>query len=163
HYTYAKDRNNIERVDDILNPTRIWGPEANLHDHMLTFTTRWDLPFGKGRTHLNHLPRVVDGFLGGWVIQTLSSFGSGSHLTPSIYGLSDFANNNWNAWIPDVIPGANPNLPRDQRTQQRYFNTPVLNDDRTAYVELGAFKVPGCPDSDPLCLSSTPESIGRLG
>jgi hypothetical protein len=163
HYTFAKNRNNIERADDILNPTKIWGPEINLRDQMLTFTTRWELPFGKGRAHLNHLPGVVDGFLGGWAIQTISSFGSGTHLTPFIYGLSDFANNNWNTWIPDVIPGANPNLPGDQRTQQRYFNTPVLNGDGTDYVQLGAFKVPGCPDNDPLCLFSTPENIGRLG
>jgi hypothetical protein len=163
HYTYAKNKNNIERVDDILNPTKVWGPEINLRDQMLTFTTRWELPFGKGRGHLNNLPKVADGILGGWAIQTISTFGSGTHLTPFIYGLSDFANNNWNAWIPDVIPGADPNLPRDQRTQQRYFNTPVLSASGTGYDQLGAFKVPGCPDSDPLCLFSTAGNIGRLG
>lgn len=175
HYTYAKDRNNIEQTDDVLNPTSIWGPQTNVHDQMLTFTTRWELPFGKGRGHLNNLPKVVDGFLGGWAIQTISTFGSGTHLTPRFYG-ADAANNNYNSSIPDLIPGANPNLPSDQRTAQRYYNTPEVtcpdplgcgptSPHTTPYVysQLGAFKVPGCSDTDPLCLNSSPQNVGRFG
>ncbi len=176
HYTFAKSKSNIQQTDDSLNPTKTWGPDANLHDHMVTVTTRWELPFGHGRQHLNQLPKAVDAILGGWAVQTVSTFGSGSHLTPFIYGLSDFANNNWNAWTPDVIPGADPNLDGDQRTQERYFNTAVtscsdplgcglgsVNNTPYVYSQLGAFKVPGCTDADPLCLNSSPENIGRLG
>jgi hypothetical protein len=165
HYSFAKSTNNIEQTDDNLNPTKTWGPDANLHDHMVTVTTRWDLPFGKGRQHMNNLPKAVDTILGGWAIQTISTFGSGTHLTPYIWG--DPANNNWNAWIADVIPGADPNLPGDQRTQQRYFNTAVYHLDNASgtyiYDKIGAFKVPGCADTDPLCLNSSPANVGRLG
>jgi outer membrane receptor protein involved in Fe transport len=165
HYTYAKNTNNIEQTDDVLNPTKVWGPQLDVHDQMFTVTTRWELPFGNGRRHLNNLPKVVDGFLGGWAVQTISTFGSGTHLTPYFYGF-DIANNNYNSSIPDLIPGANPNLPSDQRTAQRWFNTPVYHQDARGtwiYDQLGAFKVPGCSDTDPMCLNSNPENVGRFG
>ncbi|MGE5114065.1 MAG: TonB-dependent receptor domain-containing protein, partial [Acidobacteriaceae bacterium] len=173
HYTYAKNRNNIEQTDDVLHPTSIWGPQGDVHDQMLTFTTRWDLPFGRGRGHLNNVPKVVDAFLGGWAIQTISTFGSGTHLTPHFWGF-DPANNNYNSSLPDLIPGANPNLPSDQRTAERWYNTPVYSCSDPqgcglgfatpyAYSQIGAFKVPGCPDSDPLCLNTAYVSPGRFG
>lgn len=163
HYTFAKSTHNIWQTDDTLNPTKTWGPDGGLHDHMLTVTTRWELPFGNKRQYLNNLPKAVDAILGGWAIQTISTFGSGTHLTPFIWGMSDYANNNWNGWTPDVIPGADPNLPADQRTPDRWFNTPVYNWDTGVYDHIGAFKVPGCPDDDPLCINSSPENVGRLG
>lgn len=165
HYTYAKNRNNIEKGDDVLNPTSVWGPEFNVHDHMFTVTTRWELPFGRGKSHLSDLPKVADGFLGGWVVQTISTFGSGTHLTPYFYGF-DVANNNYNSSIPDLIAGANPNLSGDKRSPQRWFNTPVYHQDASGtwiYDQLGAFKVPGCSDADPMCLNSSPENVGRFG
>lgn len=168
HYTFAHSRNNyIGQTDDALNPTKTWGPDngyVGLRNHVLTFSTRWDLPFGNGRQHLNHLPKVVDAVLGGWGVQTISTFTSGMHLTPYIWG--DPANNNWNAWMPDVIPGADPNLPSDQRSEDRWFNTPVYHQDANGvyvYDHIGAFKVPGCSDADPLCLNSNPANVGRLG
>jgi hypothetical protein len=165
HYTYAKDRNNIEQTDDVLNPTKVWGPQTNVHDQMLTFTTRWELPFGHHRSHLNNLPKVADGFLGGWAVQTISTFGSATHLTPYFWGF-DVANNNYNSAIPDLIPGANPNLPADERTAARYYNTPVYHQDASGtwiYDKVGAFAVPGCSDTDPLCLNSSPANVGRFG
>lgn len=165
HYTYARSRNNIEQTDDSLHPTSVWGPDANLRNHMFTVTTRWELPFGKGRQHLGNLPKAVDAVLGGWAVQTISTFGSGHHLTPYFWG-ADPANNNWNSWVADVIPGANPNLPSDQRSEQRYYNTAVYHQDANGvyiYDHLGAFKVPGCSDTDPLCLNSSPANVGRFG
>jgi hypothetical protein len=167
HYTFAHSSNNIWQTDNYMNPTKVWGSDggyAGFRDHVFTVTTRWELPFGQGRAHLASMPKAMDAVVGGWTLQTISSLTSGNHLSANIWG--DPANNNWVASTPDVIPGAKPNLPGNQRSQRRWFNTPVYHqvaDGTYAYDHLGAFKVPGCPDNDPLCLNTSPVQIGRLG
>src|SRR5215469_8543538 len=167
HYTFAHSSNNIGQTDNYMNPTKVWGPDsgyAGFRDHVFTVTTRWDLPFGHGRAHLADMPKSMDAVIGGWTLQTISSLTTGNHLSPYIWG--DPANNNWVASTADVIPGANPNLPRNQRSQNRWFNTPVyhqLADQSYVYDHVGAFKIPGCLDNDPLCLNTSAVQIGRLG
>jgi hypothetical protein len=167
HYTFAHSSNNIWQTDNYMNPTKVWGPDsgyAGFRNHVFTFTTRWELPFGQGRAHLASMPKAMDAVIGRWTLQTISELTSGNHLTANIWG--DPANNNWVAWTPDVIPGANPNLPKGKRSEQRWFNSPVyhqLADGSYFYDQVGAFKVPGCSDSDPLCLNTAAVPIGRLG
>ena len=166
HYTLASSLNNIFNTDDVSQPTKAWAVDHGLRRNLFTITSVWALPFGKGRQHMNNAPRVVDALVGGWGVQTISYFGSGDYMTPFFYGF-DVANNNFNSYIPDVIPGTNGNLPAGQRSQSRWFNTPVYHKDPNTglfvYDHVGAFKVPGCPDTDPLCLNTANVAPGRFG
>jgi hypothetical protein len=166
HYTLASSLNNIFNTDDVSQPTKSWAVDHGLRRNLLTITSVWTLPFGKGRRYLNSTPRVVDTFLGGWGIQTISFLGSGDYMTPFFYGF-DVANNNYNSYIADAIPGAHGNLPAGERSQSRWFNTPVYHQDPSTgsfvYDKVGAFKVPGCADTDPLCLNTANVPPGRFG
>ena len=166
HYTWGSSLNNMFNTDDVSQPTKVWAVDKGLRRNLFTITSVWTLPFGKGRQHMNSAPRVVDALLGGWGVQTISYFGSGNYLTPYFFGF-DVANNDFNSFIPDVIPGTHGNLPADQRTQGRWFNTPVYHQDASTglfvYDHIGAFKVPGCLDTDPLCLNTSPADVGRFG
>lgn len=170
HYTLASSLNNIFNTDDVSHPTKSWAVDHGLRRNLFTITSVWTLPFGKGRQHMTHAPRVVDALVGGWGVQTISYFGSGDYMTPFFYGF-DVANNNFNSYLPDVIPGTNGNLPAGERSQSRWFNTPVYHQDPNTgsfiYDHVGAFKVPGCPDTDPLCLTVTnyvaPGRFGNAG
>lgn len=166
HYTWASSLNNIQNTDDITNPTKEWAVDGGLRRNLFTFASVLQLPFGRGRAHLNHAPLAVEEILGGWGIQTISYLGSGDYMTPKFYGF-DVANDNYNSYIPDVIAGTNGNLPSGRRSQQRWFNTPVYHQDAVTkafvYDQVGAFKVPGCPDTDPLCLNNAPSNVGRYG
>ncbi len=84
---------------------------------VINFT--YDLPFGRGRAFLNNAPAVMQAALGGWQLQTISYFQSGQYFTPTYTG-SDPSNTNSFGGIPDRI--ADGNLPRDQRTPQRWFD-----------------------------------------
>jgi len=87
---------------------------------------------------------------------------------------------------PDVIPGVNPNLPRSKRSYDRWFNTAQFSCNATVtandptgtcglgstisgppipytYSQLGAFMIPGCPLTDPLCLNTQQPVVGRYG
>lgn len=166
HYTLASSLNNIFNTDDVYHPTKTWAVDHGLRRNLVTITSVWMLPVGKGRRYLNSTPRAVDAFLGGWGVQTISYFGSGDYMTPFFYG-ADPANNNYNSYIADVIPGTHGNLPAGDRSQARWFNTPVYHQDPSTgsfiYDKIGAFKVPGCADTDPLCLNSANVPPGRFG
>jgi hypothetical protein len=174
HYTLASSLNNIFNTDDVSQPTKSWAVDHGLRRNLFTITSVWTLPFGRGRKYMNNAHRAVDALLGGWGVQTISYFGSGDYMTPFFYGF-DVANNNFNSYIPDVIPGSNGNLPAGERSQSRWFNTPVVNNCSDpkgcgigfatpfVYSQVGAFKVPGCPDTDPLCLNNANVPPGRFG
>jgi len=166
HYTWASSLNNELNTDNYSQPTKVWAMDNTLRRNLLAITSVWKLPFGRGGQYLNQAPRVVDGLLSGWAIQTISYFGSGDHMTPYFYGY-DVANNNYNSYLPDVISGRVPNLSPDKRTENRWFNTSVYHQapgtGTFIYDEIGAFKVPGCTDSDPLCLNTQPTNVGRFG
>lgn len=76
-----------------------------------------------------------------WIVDKHSGF----YFTPTLSGY-DPSNTNSFTGRPDVIPGANPYAAH--KTITRWLNP-------------SAFKVPGCPDTTPLC--STPANVGRFG
>lgn len=121
----------------------------------------------------------------GWLFSPW--FNSTYDPTPSVQTNVDFANANAYSGYPDLIPGARPNLPRSRRTYNRWFNTPVYTcsdpngicgygsngfypNSNTpmpftpfTYSETGAFMIPGCTPSDPLCLNMEEPVVGRWG
>lgn len=64
--------------DDIATYARdlTWIPAQTARTR-LTGAVVYDLPVGKGRQFLGHMNRVVEGFLGGWVVSALFTYNSG--------------------------------------------------------------------------------------
>ncbi len=106
----------------------------------------YSLPFGKGQMALSSLPRVANAVVGGWRLSGVAVLQSGTYFTPSFSGF-DVSNTNNLTGRPDVVQGVSLNPPGG-RSINNWFN-------------LGAFSIPGCPTSTPVC--AKPADIGRFG
>lgn len=106
----------------------------------------YSLPFGAHQQFLNRMPRVADAAFGGWRMSSVVTLQTGQFFTPRFDGF-DPANTNSLGGRPDRIAGASL-TPPGGATANNWFN-------------VAAFKVPGCPDSNPIC--TNPASIGRFG
>jgi hypothetical protein len=100
---------------------------------------------GKGHRILNH-GGIVEAVLGDWQMAWNAMAQSGQFFTPSFTGF-DPSNTNTIGGRPDVVAGVSTKASGAQSINN-WFNP-------------GAFKVPGCPDSTPVC--TRPDNIGRLG
>lgn len=78
--------------------------------HRFTFSGSYELPFGKGRRYGKDLHPFVDGLLGGWRLNMITTFQTGQPF--SVKGL--------NGRTPNRI--CDGNLPSDQRTVQRWID-----------------------------------------
>ena len=114
--------------------------------HRLFGVAVWALPVGSGRQFLNNMPRVANAVLGGWRLSTTVTLQTGQFFTPSFTGF-DPSNTNHIGGRPDAIPGVS-TIPSGGQS--------IAN-----WVNLGAFAIPGCPLSTPLC--SSPANAGRFG
>lgn len=118
HYTLSNsmaDYLNLQNPYDHL----FWNRDAFNARHRAVVNFTYDLPFGRGRRFMNSAPGIVNAAFGGWQVQTISYFQSGQYFTPTYTG-SDPSNTNTFGGLPDRI--ADGNLPRDQRTPQRWFD-----------------------------------------
>jgi hypothetical protein len=150
-YTWAKDLTDTQEGtftgQTIQNQ---FDRRAEYGNNLLTPTHRvygyaiYTAPFGKGRRYLNK-PGVLDAILGGWQMAWNAMAQSGQFFTPSFTGF-DPSNTNTIGGRPDVVSGVGTE-PAD-RSINNWFNA-------------AAFKVPGCPDSNPVC--ARPDNIGRFG
>jgi Carboxypeptidase regulatory-like domain/TonB dependent receptor len=147
HWTWSNNVNNFSNTENPYDVTSNWSKDEFTRRHYAVINTTFDLPFGKGRKYLATAPGVVDHLLGGWQLQTISYFGSGTFFSPKFSGF-DVSNTNTFEGIPDRI--GNGNLPRDQRKVERWF-------------DASAFKIPGCPDSEPVCTADKRQNVGRFG
>lgn len=77
--------------------------------HRLNLQGIVELPFGRGRRFASHLARPLDGIIGGWQLNTIFTYQSGSPLS--------FGNIILNGNLHDIA------LPSDQRSANRWFNT----------------------------------------
>lgn len=101
------------------DPSQERGLTVNDVRHRFTVSGLYELPFGTGKRWLSHPNAVVNGILGGWELTALASFQTGFPITPqSGY---DSANVGTGNWRPDRL--CNGNLPSDQRTIARWFDT----------------------------------------
>jgi hypothetical protein len=87
--------------------------------HRFTFSSLYELPFGRGRRWLGQSSALVNGILGGWELTALASFQTGFPITPQS-GI-DSGNVGTGNWRPDRI--CDGNLPSGQRTVARWFDT----------------------------------------
>jgi hypothetical protein len=80
----------------------------------------YELPFGRGRKFGASMPSVVNHVLGNWLIAGTWVAQTGRYFHPTFSG-SDPSNTNVFGGRPDRI--ADGNLPDDQRTLERWFDT----------------------------------------
>jgi hypothetical protein len=108
--------------------------------------TAWSLPVGAGRPFLSHLPHYAEAIIGGWRLSTIVTLQTGQWFTPRFQG-TDPSNTNNIGGRADVISGVSV-IPAGGQTIANWIN-------------LGAFAVPGCPASNPVC--NNPANVGRFG
>ena len=105
----------------------------------------WQIPVGKGHRLLNR-SGIVETALGGWQMAWNAMTQSGQFFTPSFSGF-DPSNTNSIGGRPDVVSGVSTKAVGTQSISN-WFNP-------------AAFKIPGCPDNNPVC--PKPDNIGRFG
>jgi Carboxypeptidase regulatory-like domain len=104
-YAYQRDQTQ-EFFDDLATfARRFEWRDTDTPRKRFTTAISWDLPFGKGRTYLNSMPKGVDYVLGGWTLTTSTRIYSGRPL---------FFNQN-------LIVTGNPRI--SNPTQARWFDT----------------------------------------
>jgi len=183
-YTLASDISNMGNVDgaNVSQYLSRWAPNGGDTRNRVVLNVTWNLPFGKGQRFLAGAPGIVNQIVGGWTLESFTYLASGWLFGPYFNGTIDYPNTNTYSGLPDQIPGTNGNLPRDQRSYSRWFNTPVVScpdpngvcglgtvDPVTGqnvpyvYSQVGAFMIPGCPPTDPLCLNTAQVAVGRYG
>lgn len=105
-------------VMDINNIRQNYGP-VNDNRHRAVISYLWDLPFGPGKWIGSNLHGVAAVLAGGWQVNGITSLRSGNAL--NVY--SNVSNNRGNRAGNYANRLAGGNLPTDQRTAARWFDT----------------------------------------
>jgi hypothetical protein len=127
-YTYAKfltdtdaggsDLGDISNYSDFYNRAADYGPSANDIRHRLTLSSVYELPIGRGKRYLSSgLPAHL---LGGWSVGMLGTLQSGPPFSVTTQTNST---NAFSAGAPRADLVGDPELPADERTLTRWFNT----------------------------------------
>jgi hypothetical protein len=90
-----------------------------------TTTVLWDVPFGRGRKYGSSWNRGFDAVLGGWRLSAINFAASGTTVNLSYNPASNFQVSGAPTYRPNI--SGNPELPSDQRTAQRYFDTSLVS------------------------------------
>lgn len=152
-YTWARDLTDSPDNDWIFGPNiqnafdRVpeWGNNLFTPTHRFYAAAMYALPVGKGQHFLSNAAGWTSQLLGGWRTAYVVTLMTGQWFTPSFDGFDPSNTNNFGG-RPDRIAGV-PLYPTN-RTINDWFNA-------------NAFRIPGCPDSTPVCTS--PANIGRFG
>ncbi len=105
----------------------------------LVLTTGYEPPFGRGKPYFQSGP--LGAILGGWSLQAISSFQDGPWFSVYLPGDALDVGSEFSQW-PDRI--GNPNLPPDQRTPGRWFDTDAfVRPDGFRYGNAGRTTVEG--------------------
>ncbi len=82
HYTLA--RNYFHDSDYWpIDGSVEYGPSDFQRTHVFLLTNLWELPVGKGKKYLGNVSRALDYLIGGWQINSVSTWESGVPFTPS--------------------------------------------------------------------------------
>jgi hypothetical protein len=95
--------------------------------HRWVNTAVWDLPWGAGRRWLNR--GVASWVLGGWQVSCIHTVQTGFPFTANLSGDTAGIGGGTGAILvrPNAVPGANADLPGDQRSTSRWFNTAAFS------------------------------------
>jgi|GEM_PF-217138 len=132
-YTLAKDLGDLEwnvndQPENAYDRLRERGDTLDIPRHRVTTNTIYELPFGRGKRFFSGVNRGVNELIGGWETSLIFSYYSGQFLSPSWQGPDQtgtaFTSSTTPANVtvrPDLLH--DPNLPSDQRTTLRWFDT----------------------------------------
>jgi hypothetical protein len=128
-YTFSKSTDNGSGIrvlnGDTLFPQDSrcleceWGLSVFDVRHRFVSSILYELPFGDGKPFLQS--GLGKALLGGWQISSIFNVSSGFPRTA--YVGTDRSNTGGGQDRPDVVPGQDPDLPSDQRSTSRWFNT----------------------------------------
>lgn len=122
-YTWSKgidDAGTKTNLRDWRGTTR--GPMNTDYRHGWITSALYELPFGRGRRFAATMPLALDAVLGGWQTNGIYTFRTGLPSTVSLSaGLVSSIQNDSGSGRPDQIAPAE--LPKDERSLLRYFNT----------------------------------------
>jgi hypothetical protein len=102
-----------------LNAER--GPSEFDVRHRLVVNYIWEMPFGRDRKYGKDWSRGLDFVLGGWQLTGIHVVQSGLALTATLGGSTVLNLGGERRARPNLV--GNPELPEDQRTVARWFNT----------------------------------------
>jgi hypothetical protein len=110
-------------VMDINNIRLNYGP-VNDHTHRATISYVYELPFGPGKKYMSSLHGVPGHIVGGWQVNGITSLRSGIGMDIT----SNVSNNLGNRAGNRADRIADGNLPVDERTVERWFDTNAFKD-----------------------------------
>ena len=110
--TGVQDRKNLQAEKSLADEHR---------PHRFVTSLNYDLPFGRGRPLWANAHPVADAVFGGWAIGGIVTLSSGRLVTARPTG--DPANTGAAAPTRPDATGISPNLSRDERSLDRWFNT----------------------------------------
>ncbi len=85
HYTLSSIKNNEDNYF-IHNRALGRGPASFDRTHVFFFTEVWDLPIGRGKQYLTDTSSGWDYLIGGWQVNSTTSWQSGLSFTPTVSG-----------------------------------------------------------------------------
>lgn len=129
-WVWARDIGDLDRGEspenayDRRRERAVW---VDIPTHRVSANAIWELPFGRGRKFASNLNRGLDLALGGWELSAIVIYSSGQFLTPQWTGPDPtgtaYTGTKTPAQVtirPDIL--RNPNLPKDQRSTERWFD-----------------------------------------
>ncbi len=125
-YTYGKALGNSGTLNEVRLQTSF---NERLARGRLPFDVRqkftaaviYEMPFGRGKPFLNNAPGLVNVLLGGWQTSVIYVAQSGYPLTPGVS--PSLRNGGFGPQTSNLIGPDYGNLPRGERTVDRWFNT----------------------------------------
>ena len=160
-FTWAKDLTDAQNTSASFTSPLVqdsFNRRADRGNNLLTRPLRlyinaiYSLPFGRDQRFGGRINPVLDAIVGGWQTSWVSEMQAGQYFTPTFSGF-DVSNTNSLGPAPANTFGARP----DRIGSGELASGQSINN----WFDARAFKIPGCPDSDPVC--KAPGNVGRFG
>ncbi len=153
-WTWAKDLTDTQDqtsytgqvIQNAYDRAAEYGDAAQISRHRVFLNALYNLPIGNGKREGDEWNTVLHDVFANWGLALTFVGETGPYYTPQFTGFDSSNTNNFGG-RPDVVAGVSKTPPGGHKVTE-WFNP-------------AAFKIPGCPDSQPLC--SKPANIGRFG
>jgi hypothetical protein len=127
NYTWGKvmdDQSSLAegKYMNMFNIRNDWSRSSYDIQHAFKMGYVYDMPFGKGRAYGNNMNGIGEAILGGWALEGIVQLQSG--VASNLRTGTDRANVGKTNERPNLL--RNPNLPNDQRTVDRWFDTSAV-------------------------------------
>lgn len=120
-YTWAKAIDNNGGFQNPDDRAEAKGRSGNDIRQRASIAAVYELPFGRGKRLLGGAPRLLDAIVREWQTNAIVTLRTGMAFSASMSG--DTANAGTDTVRPNVGGSSNGNLPSDQRTINRWFDT----------------------------------------